>query len=183
VVIGGSAGSLNVLIQILPKLNPDLPVAIVIVLHRKGASDSTLPIFLASRTTLRVKEAEEKEDIEAGSIYVAPADYHLLLEQDGTFSLDYSEKVNFSRPSIDITFESAADVYGSQLTGILLSGANADGARGLNAIKNSCGVIVVQDPASAEVAYMPQQAINMCSVDYVLDIPQLAIFINRLGNT
>lgn len=182
-VIGGSAGSLNVLIQILPLLDPDLLVAIVIVLHRKGSGDNTLPIFLATRTSLKVKEAEEKEDIESGTIYIAPADYHLLMEQDGTFSLDDSEKVNYSRPSIDITFESAADVYGPKLAGILLSGANADGAAGLNVIKNSGGIVAVQDPACAEVAYMPQQAINICHVEHVLNVLQLAAFINRFGSS
>ena len=126
-------------------------------------------------------EVDDKEPIRAGTVYLAPADYHVLLEQDGTFSLDDSEKVHYSRPSIDVSFESAADVYGPSVAAILLSGANMDGTNGLAAIKQAGGITVVQQPETAQVAFMPQQAIDNVPIDYVLDVPQLVDLVNRLG--
>ena len=126
-IIGGSAGSLKVLVGVLPLLKSMLNIALVIVLHRKNANEELLAEVLSAKTTLRVKEAEEKEEIVPGVIYLAPADYHLFIEKDHTFSLDASEKVNFSRPSIDVTIESAAYIYGEKLVCLLLSGANTDG--------------------------------------------------------
>ncbi len=133
--IGGSAGSLEFIIRTLPLFWTSLGIAVIIVLHRKSNGDSTLTNLLATRTSLVVKEVEEKESILPGVIYIAPPDYHVLIEKDYTFSLDYSEKVNYSRPSIDITFESAADVYGQRLACLLLSGSNADGVAGMKAVK------------------------------------------------
>src|ERR1700733_10706512 len=111
-VIGGSAGSLDVLLEILPHLRKDLPFAIAVVLHRKKESDSVLNDLLSGRSALPVKEVEDKQRILPATIYLAPADYHLLVEKDGWFAVDASEKVNYSRPSIDVSFESAADAYG-----------------------------------------------------------------------
>ncbi|RIV19447.1 chemotaxis protein CheB [Fibrisoma montanum] len=170
VLIGGSTGSIDVLLNLLPALRPPLTFALVIVLHRKSATDTSLADLFALKTSLPLQEVEDKDAILPGHIYLAPADYHLLIEHDGTFSLDDSEKVNYSRPSIDVTFESAADVYGSALTGILLSGANADGSAGLQAIKRAGGLTIVQHPDTAQVAYMPQQAILNTKPDYVLDV-------------
>lgn len=181
IVIGGSAGSLQVILRLLPELRSTLTVTIVIVLHRKPSSDETLIDLLSTRTALAVREVEEKELIQPGCIYIAPADYHLLIESDHTFSLDASEKVNYSRPSIDITFESAAEVYGPALLGILLSGANSDGQEGMHSIKEAGGVCVVQNPESAEVAYMPMQAIGHVKIDCVLHAEELAPFINSLN--
>ncbi len=169
VVIGGSAGSLDVILKILAVLPGVLPVPVVIVLHRKNSNDTLLTDLLSTKTRLRVKEVEEKEPLRPGHLYIAPADYHLLIEKDYTFSLDDSEKINYSRPSIDATFETAADVYGFSLIAILLSGANTDGVEGLKKIKQSGGLTIVQEPESAEVSYMPQQAINNVDIDIVAD--------------
>ena len=173
VLIGGSTGSIDVLLSLLPALRAPLPYALVIVLHRKNTADSNLANLFALKTSIPLVEVDDKDPIVTGNIYLAPADYHLLIEQDGTFSLDDSEKVNYSRPSIDVTFESAADVYGPSLLGILLSGANADGTNGLKAIKKAGGIIVVQQPESAQVAFMPRQAMLSIPIDYVLDVAEL----------
>jgi two-component system chemotaxis response regulator CheB len=178
-VIGGSAGSLDAILQLLPALQEVKGLAIVLVVHRRQG-ESVLSYLLGDKTTWPVKEAEEKESIMAGTIYIAPADYHLLIEQDKTFSLDYSEKVHYSRPSIDVTFESAADVYGSSLIALLLSGANQDGTEGLKKIKAAGGYIIVQDPAEAAVSYMPQQAINHVNVDDVLPVAKMPFAIQQL---
>lgn len=180
IVIGGSAGSLQVILRLLPELRVSLPVTIVIILHRKPSSDETLVELLSSRSMMPVAEVDEKDPILPGHIYIAPADYHLLIEADQTFSLDVSEKVNYSRPSIDITFESAAEVYGPALLGILLSGANADGQLGMEHIKEMGGTCVVQHPDTAEVSYMPMQAIGHVEIDKVLHAEEMAVFINNL---
>jgi two-component system chemotaxis response regulator CheB len=180
IVIGGSAGSLEVILKLIPALHAYLPVAIIIVTHRKANNDELLVDLLSARTTWPVKEAEEKEPIEANTIYIAPADYHLLLEKDRSFSLDVSEKVNYSRPSIDTTFESAAEVYGSSLLGILLSGANADGVEGMKRIKSLGGSCLVQDPDTADVDYMPRQAVQQVKVDKILPAAAMADYINSL---
>lgn len=181
VLIGGSTGSLEVLLQVLPALKPPLSFALVIILHRKNSTDSTLANLLSLKTTIAFTEVDDKDPVRAGAIYLAPADYHLLIEQDRTFSLDDSEKVNYSRPSIDVTFESAADVYGPSLVGVLLSGANADGTAGLKAIKKVGGTAVVQQPDTALVAFMPQQAILNAPIDHVLNVEQLATYLNALA--
>ncbi|MBL0745314.1 chemotaxis protein CheB [Chryseolinea lacunae] len=180
--IGGSAGSLSMLLTLLPHLVPTLNIALVVVLHRKDSEDNTLVDVLRHRTMFAVKEAEDKETIETNTIYVAPTDYHLLVEKDHSFSLDNSEKVNYSRPSIDVTFESLADVYGPTVVGLLLSGANADGVDGLKAIKKAGGGIVVQDPAASVVPYMPQQALNALPADMLLHEHSLERFIQYLAD-
>ncbi|QHV97252.1 chemotaxis protein CheB [Spirosoma endbachense] len=181
VVIGGSAGSLDVLLKLLPALQPIVSFTAIIVLHRKNSGDSTLEDLLAGRTTIPVREIEDKDTLRPDIIYVAPADYHLLIEKNLTFSLDDSEKVNYSRPSLDVTFESAADVYGDSLVGILLSGANSDGTNGLMAIKKAGGITIAQKPETAQSAFMPQQAIFNVPIDFILDIPELISFINSLN--
>ena len=180
IIIGGSAGSLDVLFRMLPALRDDMPYPIVIVLHRKISNDDILVELLSKKTSLKVREAEEKAVQMPGKIYIAPGDYHLLFEQNKTFSLDASEKVNYSRPSIDVTFRSAADVYGAGLICVLLSGANADGSDGLAYVKSKGGMTVAQDPATAEVPYMPEQAILHGVVDHIIDADQLAAFLNQL---
>lgn len=179
-LIGGSAGSLDVLMQLLPALRPRLGLAIVVVLHRKPG-ESMLAELLNGRMFVPVKEAEEKEPIETDNVYIAPADYHLLIEKDRTFSLDYSEKVHYSRPAIDVTFETAAEAYGSRVAALLLSGANSDGAEGLHKIKEAGGLTLVQDPSEASVSYMPQQAINYLEVDHIAGTPELAEIVNGLN--
>jgi two-component system, chemotaxis family, protein-glutamate methylesterase/glutaminase len=169
VLIGGSSGSLQVIMQILGKLPPSLPVAILLIIHRANTMESMLADLLIINSNLPVREVEEKDKITPSRVYLAPADYHVLIEKDKTFSLDYSEKLNFSRPSIDVSFISAAAVYGARLTGILLSGANEDGAEGLKIIKQKGGHTIIQDPADALVNYMPKQASLKSRIDEVLD--------------
>jgi two-component system chemotaxis response regulator CheB len=181
-VIGGSAGSLDVLLKVLPDLNVNLSFPIIIVVHRKHGADSLLPALLSGRTKLKVKEAEEKDRLLPGYIYVAPSDYHLLIENNRTFSLDYSEKINYSRPAIDVTFESAALVYRDKLVCMLLSGSNSDGVKGLNAVKAFEGTAVIQDPLSAQSAYMPAQAAQNVKIDFTLSIKDTAEFINLLSS-
>lgn len=180
-VIGGSAGSLEVIMQLLPRLHTDLGLAIIIVIHRRS-NESVLIDLLREVTSWTVKEAEEKEALQPGTIYIAPADYHLLIERSKTLSLDDSEKVQYSRPSIDVTFESAADVYGPVLACLLLSGANADGTDGLQAVKNSGGMTMVQDPDDASVSYMPQYALDHVRVDKVVRMEDVAEVINQLNS-
>lgn len=179
-IIGGSAGSLDIILKLLPDLRLDLAFPIIVVLHRQKSSDSVLTNIFASKTTLTVKEAEEKDIIAPGCIYIAPADYHLLIEKDYTLSLDFSEKVNFSRPSIDVTFQTAAEAYQSELAGLLLSGASGDGTEGLRAVKEYGGTVWVQNPLTAQVAYMPEQAIARVEVDRIIDADELAHYINTL---
>ncbi|GAB3912210.1 chemotaxis protein CheB [Larkinella knui] len=180
VIIGGSAGSIEVLLKLLPALNPGLSFAIIIVLHRKNSTDSSLADLLSTKSTMLIREVEDKNPVTPGVIYLAPADYHLLIEKEEVFSLDDSEKVNYSRPSLDVAFESAADVYGSALVGIILSGANADGTAGFNTIKKAGGTLIAQKPETAQSSFMPQQAILHAPVDFVLDVPEMAAFINSI---
>jgi len=180
-IIGGSAGSLQVILGILPEIHPDFPVPILIVLHRNSGFESSLEELLASRTQTPIKEVEEKEPILPGFVYIAPADYHVLIENDHTFSLDYSERVNFSRPSIDVTFRCAGDVYGPDLICLLLSGGNADGVEGLQYVKGRGGVVVVQDPATAEVPYMPQHAVSLVDTDFLVPAEELPAFLKGLA--
>lgn len=181
-IIGGSAGSLEVLIQLLPQIRADISFALLIVMHRGTESDLILQSILSSKTSLTVKEAEEKEIIHPRTIYLAPADYHLLIEKDHTFSLDFSEKVNFTRPSIDVTFSIAAEAYGEELACLLLSGGNVDGTEGLILTQKAGGTTAVQDPATANVAFMPQYALSKMQPDYVLPVYEMAAFINNLSN-
>lgn len=179
-MIGGSSGSMEVILQFLPLLKRNLSIAIVIVLHRKNFSDSALIELFSSKTFLTIKEAEDKEIIQQGFVYVASADYHLLVEKNKIFSLDYSEKINYSRPSIDVSFESAADAFEENAVALLLSGANADGANGLASIKQCKGITAVQDPATASVPFMPKYATEKMKVDYILKPSQMADFINEI---
>lgn len=179
ILIGGSAGSLNVIIALLQELKQK-KFSIVIVIHRKESPEPMLAALLGSRTTFYVKEAEEKEPILPGYIYLAPPNYHLLIEHDHTISLDASEKINFSRPSIDVTFESAALVYKEKLIGMLLSGGNNDGAKGLKKIKAAGGLTIVQDPLSADVAFMPEYALAAVKPDLILSKEAMAYFLNKL---
>lgn len=181
VLIGGSAGSLEVLMQILPSIPKTISFAIVIVVHRKHTEDSTLEELIALKTEVPVKEVEDKTPLLPGYIYIAPSDYHLLFEKNYSLSLDTSEKINHSRPSIDVSFESAADAFGTEVIGILLSGANADGTEGLKAIQNAHGTIVVQKPESAEMSFMPSHAIAHTTPNYILDIEGIQELILSTG--
>lgn len=180
-IIGGSAGSLEVLIKIVPHIRIDIDFPIIIVVHRKQGMDFMLTDLLANKTFLKVKEADEKEAILNGVIYIAPSNYHLLVEKDFSFSLDYSEKINYSRPSIDATFQSAAEAYKDGLYCLLLSGSNADGVKGLICANKHSGTVWVQDTSSAQMSYMPEQAILKTKVNAILKIEEMASYINAIS--
>ncbi|CAA7197554.1 chemotaxis protein CheB [Chryseobacterium potabilaquae] len=158
IIIGGSAGSLQVILEMIKKLTPQIHFFIVVVIHRKAPSNNVLLNLLKQVSSIDVVEVEDKTEIQNNKLYIVPADYHLLFENKKMMSLDSSEKMNYSRPSIDVTFKSAAEIYGENLIGVLLSGANADGVEGLEYIKRNNGKVWVQDPVTAEVMYMPKQA-------------------------
>lgn len=179
-VIGGSAGSLEPILKILPGLQAGMNIAIIIVVHRKPSSDTILVDLLNSRLDVPVKEAEEKERLLRNHVYIVPADYHLLVEKDFSLSLDVSEKVNHSRPSIDVTFESVAEAALDKTIAVLLSGANADGTEGLKKVKAKGGYCIVQEPRSAEVDYMPRHAIEQVEPNKILPAEEIAAWINQL---
>jgi len=182
-VIGGSAGSLQVILSLLAVIGEDFPMPVLIVLHRNGGFESNLEELFSLRTNLPIREVEEKDQLRAGTIYLWPADHHVLLEKDHSFSLDYSERVHFSRPSIDVIFRSAADIFGPGLVCLLLSGANADGTEGMQYVQEKGGLTIVQDPATADVPYMPQQAISRMKVDFIIPTDEIPGFIHGLGHS
>jgi two-component system chemotaxis response regulator CheB len=186
IVIGGSAGALEALAVILPALPSSCDVPIVVVVHLPPAAPSLLPAVLQRWTALVVKEVDDKEPVVGRTIYVAPSNYHLLVERDRTFALSVDDLVHYSRPAIDVLFESASEVYGPKLAGVVLTGANTDGAAGLSAIKKRGGLTIAQSPASAAVATMPQAAIDTGAVDHVLppaEIAALLLALTRAGRT
>lgn len=174
IVIGASAGGIQALRKILSLLPDNYSHAIIIVLHISAAHRSTLPEVFKGIVNLPVKEAQEKEDILSGTIYFAPPGYHLLIESDHTFSLSNEEPVYFSRPSIDVTFESAAYVYGKGLTAILLTGASQDGAMGLKKVKELGGSTIIQDPKSAEHSEMPRSGIPYVDPENIMTLDQIS---------
>src|SRR5436190_23864693 len=170
IVIGGSAGAFQNILSILEQLDKTIQTPIVIVLHRLKDTDQLLEKHLQSVTHYNVKEAEDKEQVQMGYLYSAPPNYHLLLDQDGSFSLDYSEPENYSRPSIDVSFESFSHALKDKCCGILLSGANQDGAKGLKIIAENGGYTMVQDPSEAEYNMMPKSAIEIYKNHNVLTL-------------
>jgi two-component system, chemotaxis family, protein-glutamate methylesterase/glutaminase len=179
VVIGCSMGGMQALQTIFSVLPKDFPVPIAVVQHRYKTSNEGLPQFLRRHSKLNVVDTVDKEWIKAGTVYLAPANYHLLVER-GELSLSVDEKVEYSRPSIDVLFESAADAYGSGVIGVVLTGANADGARGAARIKQRGGFIVAQDPKTAESPAMPQAAIETTRVDRILPLDRIGPFLVEL---
>jgi len=176
VVIGTSAGGLAALSRLVSGLSSHFPLPILVVQHVPADTPTQLAEIFQRKTGLRVKEADEKEALRPATLYFAPPGYHLLLESDRSLSLSQDDAVHFSRPSIDVLFESAADALGPALLGILLTGANEDGAAGLAAIHHAGGLTIVQDPAEAEVDTMPRAALQRFAPDYLLplrDIHQL----------
>jgi two-component system, chemotaxis family, protein-glutamate methylesterase/glutaminase len=173
IVIGTSAGGYAALDLMFRQIDKNFKLPLIVVQHLYPESNDFIARNLNPLCQLAVCEANEKEIIRPGHIYISPANYHLLIEADYTFSLNIDPKVNYSRPSIDVLFESAADVFKEKLIGILLTGANSDGAKGLKFIKDMGGVTIVQDPESAEVPGMPQSALNLFTVDYVLPLQEI----------
>ncbi len=180
IVIGVSSGGMITLNTILRHLPSDFALSIIIVQHQHPESDDFIAKFLDDRCSLTVKQADEKESILPGVIYIAPPNYHLLVEEDKTLSLSTNKRVHYARPSIDILFESAADVFGEKLVGIILTGANEDGSHGIRKIKESGGLTIVQDPDTAEVDTMPKAAIASTKIDYILPLEKIGPFICTL---
>jgi two-component system chemotaxis response regulator CheB len=180
VVIGSSAGALHALAVLLKDMPADFSPSIFITVHIPPDRKSALAEVLQAKCRIPVREAEDKEPISPGTAYVAPPDYHLLIEKEGTIALSSDEPVLFSRPSIDVLFESAADVYGPSLVGIVLSGANADGARGLSVIQEAGGITMVEDPSNAFAPAMPKAALSACSEAQAFSLDQLAAFLKSL---
>ncbi len=170
IVIGTSAGGMVALITLLAPLPEGFSIPIIIVQHVHPTQDDFMIENLNSKCSLTVKEANGCELIHPNHVYLAPPNYHLLIERDKTFSLSVDEKVNYSRPSINVLFESAVDAYTSGLVGIILTGANEDGAMGLKLIKENRGLAIVQDPDTAEYPFMPRAAIDMVKVDHILPL-------------
>lgn len=173
VVIGVSAGGMRALEVILPLLPAKYALAVLIVQHRSKTSGDFLYNYLDELCSLKVLEAEEKTVVTAGNIYFAPPGYHLQVEMDKCLSLSVDPPVNFSRPSVDVLFETAAEAYGDKLVGVVLTGANADGARGLVRIQELGGLTIIQNPADSEAPQMPEAAIGAVGGDYVLSLGEI----------
>ena len=173
VVIGTSLGGLSAIKTLLKLLPSRFTAAIAIVQHRHRESNKALSSFLQQFTVLPVHEVEDKERIQPGNVYFAPADYHLLVET-GYFSLSIDDPVSFARPSIDVLLESAADAYAERAIGVILTGANQDGVQGLSALKARGGLTIVQAPDTAESPVLPSAAIAAVEVDLVLPLSQIA---------
>lgn len=180
IVIGGSAGSLQVIIEMIKNLDDIIHIPILLVIHRKAQSGDILRTLLQQFTRISVVEVEDKTQLEDNTIYIVPSDYHLLFENNNIMSLDSSEKMNYSRPSINVTFRSAAEIYGEDVIGVLLSGANADGVEGLSYIKKHNGKVWIQDPETAEVEYMPKHAMEEIDYDLIIRPNTLANYIKQL---
>ena len=174
VVIGASAGALDALSKILPALPGTYPLPVMVVVHLPVDKKSVMAELFQKKCRLTVCEAEDKQPLEPGTVYFAPPDYHLLVETDFRLSLSTEEPVLFSRPSVDVLFETAADAYGDSLIGIVLTGANNDGARGLKTIADKGGMALVQDPENAYASAMPQAALTACPGALVLGLDQIA---------
>ena len=180
VVIGASAGGVDALMTILSGLPPTFGLPIMVVLHLPEGRPSLLAHIFGLRLLIPVREAADKESLAPATVYFAPSGYHLSVEADRSFSLSCEAPVHFSRPSIDLLMESAADAYGLALAGILLTGANFDGAAGLAKIKQRGGFTVVQNPAQAQVATMPQAALRQHTPDLILDLKDIRSLLPQL---
>lgn len=179
IVIGCSLGGMHALQSIFSSLTNEFCVPIAVVQHRHKNSNEGLPSYFRRQSKLCVIDVDDKQPIKPGCIYLAPADYHLLVER-GEFSLSVDAAVAYSRPSIDVLFESAADAYRENLVGVVLTGANADGARGAQKIKRRGGMVVVQDPATAEAPAMPQATIDAARVDRILPLDRIGPYLVEL---
>ncbi|MCC2956041.1 chemotaxis protein CheB [Massilia sp. IC2-477] len=182
VVIGGSAGGVDALIGLLPEIPVDYRSTVVCILHVPADRDSRLAELFDLRAALPVREARDKEQLQPGVIYFAGSGYHLSIERDRCFSLSCEPPVQFARPAIDVLMESAADAYGPAMAGILLTGANHDGADGMCRIRERGGLTVVQDPNEAQASAMPEEAIRRCAPDLVLPLSAIRTLLPMLRN-
>ncbi len=181
VVIGASAGAVEALSTLLPALPADFTAAVLIVVHQPPARKSMLPELFRGKCRLRVTEGEDKEPIHRGRVYFAPPGYHMLVEANRTLSLAGDEPIFFSRPSIDVLFESAADAYASQLAALILTGASQDGANGLAAVLRAGGHGVILRPEAAHAATLPEAAMARCPEAPVLTLAEIASWLQKLG--
>lgn len=172
-LLGGSAGSFKLLFRAVKYLPPNLNKTVIIIIHRKKNFLSEIEKLFAENSRMYLREIVDKDSIDNNTIYIAPANYHTLIENEGQFSLDVSDAVWYSKPSIDVTFESAADTFKSKCTAILLSGANQDGAEGLLKLRKQGSLTIVQNPADAEMADMPNAAINIKAANYILNTEEI----------
>ncbi|HEU4777497.1 MAG TPA: chemotaxis protein CheB [Telluria sp.] len=179
-VIGASAGGIDALLRLLPGLPPAPPYPVVIVLHLPDDRESRLAEVFQQHLPQKVVQAEDKAQLAPGTIYFAPPGYHLSIENDASLSLSQEEPVHFSRPAIDILMETAADAYGPDLCGILLTGASHDGAAGLAKIGAGGGLTLVQEPDDAEIPTMPAAAIRARTPDYVLALDKMREILSAL---
>jgi two-component system, chemotaxis family, protein-glutamate methylesterase/glutaminase len=177
IAMGTSAGGLQALSVLLRDLPADYPLPVLVVQHRAKDQRSLLEEVLQTKTKIRVKQADEKEMLQKGHVYVAPPDYHLLVEEDRTLSLSSDEQVRFSRPSIDVLFESSAVVFKEGLVGIILTGASNDGASGIESIARYGGITIAQDPKEAEYPYMPQASIDTRKIKHVWTLEKIKSFL------
>jgi two-component system chemotaxis response regulator CheB len=177
VVMGASSGGWEALAEIFLALPGEFRLPIIVAQHLHPLQDAYFFLRMNDVCALTVKDADEKEAINPGHVYFAPPNYHLLIEKNRTFSLSVDERVNFSRPSIDVLFESAAEAYSDKLVGVILSGANHDGAYGLKLIKENKGLTIVQDPVTAQTDYMPRAAISAVAADHILPLHEIGPFL------
>ncbi|VXC71762.1 chemotaxis protein CheB [Massilia sp. 9I] len=182
VVIGGSAGGVDALIGLLPEIPANYDSTVVCILHVPADRDSRLAELFDLRAALPVREARDKEPLQPGVIYFAGSGYHLSVERDRCFSLSCEPPVQFARPAIDVLMESSADAYGPLMAGILLTGANHDGAAGMCHIRERGGLTVVQDPNEAQASAMPEEAIRRCAPDLVLPLSGIRTLLPMLRN-
>lgn len=180
VLIGGSAGSFQTILSLLEALPKNYPFPIFLILHRLKNVRSGFIEALSIKSKVNLLEPEDKNIIEEGNIYLAPANYHMYIEFDNTISLSIEEPVNHSRPSIDITFSSAANSLRDKTIAVLLSGANKDGAAGLKDISEAGGITVIQDPNDAQIQTMPQAALDMFKVDKIMSAEEIINYISKL---
>lgn len=174
VVIGASAGGVQALAELLPAFSDHASVAIFVVLHLPRDRPSLLTEVFSRKCALEVREAQDKEPVAPGTVYFAPSNYHLLVDEGPQLALSADDLVHHSRPSIDVLFESAAAVYGPRLLGVILSGANEDGAEGLAAVHDAGGITVVQEPETAQVPTMVLSAMELRAPDFVLPLERIA---------
>jgi two-component system chemotaxis response regulator CheB len=182
IVVGVSSGGINAMKFIFSVLPADFSIPIIIVQHVSAQSDNHWIAIMSANCKLTVKEAEEKEKIEKGNVYISAANYHLLVEMDHTFSYSNDAKVNFARPSIDVLFETAAEAYKEQLIGIILTGSSSDGTEGMNIIKEYNGLTIAQDPETAESRFMPGSAISKVKMDHILPLAGITDLLIELSN-
>ncbi|MEJ6978841.1 chemotaxis protein CheB [Pedobacter sp. P351] len=180
-VIGCSAGGFKLVFDLILKLPKDFPLPVIVVIHRSRKHKSSIEELLNNKSKVKVKVACDKDLLKKGTVYFAPSNYHLLVEPDHTLTLDCSEPVLYSRPSIDVTFQSVADVFEDRTIAILLSGANADGASGICYVHEKRGFTIVQNPDDAEVSIMPEAALRKCRPDLILTNKEIFSFMETLA--